>query len=138
MLKIDLTSIMVDDQAKAHDFYTNKLGFQTKFDFPAGGARWLTVVSAADPDGTQLLLEPDGNPSIQIDGKPAAQVFKQTLYDAGIPFTSLSSDDIKADFERMSGQGVVFTMEPTEMEGVTIAVFDDTCGNLIQLHQPHG
>jgi catechol 2,3-dioxygenase-like lactoylglutathione lyase family enzyme len=137
MLRIDLTSIMVDDQAKAHDFYTTKLGFQTKIDIPAGGARWLTVVSAADPDGTQLLLEPDGNPAIQIDGEPAAQVFKRTLHDAGIPFTSLSSDDIQADFERMSNLGVVFTLEPTEMEGVTIAVFDDTCGNLIQLHQPH-
>jgi catechol 2,3-dioxygenase-like lactoylglutathione lyase family enzyme len=137
MLKIDLTSILVDDQEKAHDFYTSKLGFQTKVDIPAGGARWLTVVSPDDPDGTQLLLEPDGNPAIQIEGEPAAQVFKQTLYNAGIPFTSLGSDDIQGDFERMSSQGVVFTMEPTEMGGVTIAVFDDTCGNLIQLHQAH-
>jgi catechol 2,3-dioxygenase-like lactoylglutathione lyase family enzyme len=137
MLKVDLTSILVDDQEKAHDFYTSKLGFQTKVDIPTGGARWLTVVSPGDPEGTQLLLEPDGNPAIQIEGEPAARVFKSTLYDAGIPFTSLSSDDIRADFERLSNLGVLFTMEPTEMGNVTIAVFDDTCGNLIQLHQAH-
>jgi predicted enzyme related to lactoylglutathione lyase len=135
MIGIDVTSVLVDDQQEAHTFYTKVLGFETKVDIPVGDARWLTVVSPADPDGVQLLLEPDGNPQIQINGEPAAKVWKRTLYDAGIPATSFFSDDIHADCERMSNMGVVFVMEPTEMEGVTIAMFDDTCGNLIQLHQ---
>jgi catechol 2,3-dioxygenase-like lactoylglutathione lyase family enzyme len=137
MISIDVTSVLVDDQQEALDFYTKVLGFQKKTDIPVGDARWLTLVSPADPDGIELLLEPDGNPNIQIDGEPAAQVYKRALYDAGIPATSFASDDLEADFERMSNMGVVFAMEPTEMEGVTIAIFDDTCGNLIQLHQVH-
>lgn len=135
MLRIDVTSVLVDDQANAHDFYTNVLGFETKRDIPVGDARWLTVVSPSDPDGVELLLEPDGNPAIQIDDEPAAQVYKRVLYDAGIPFTSFGSEDIHADYERMSNKGVVFVMEPTEMGDVTVAIFDDTCGNLIQIHQ---
>jgi predicted enzyme related to lactoylglutathione lyase len=137
MLSIDVTSVLVDDQQEALDFYTKVLGFQKKTDIPAGEGRWLTLVSPADPDGIELLLEPDYNPNVQIDGEPAAQVYKRALYDAGVPVTSFASDDLEADFERMSNMGVVFAMEPTEMEGVTIAIFDDTCGNLIQLHQIH-
>lgn len=136
MLRIEVVSVMVDDQKKAHDFYTRVLGFQTRHDVDVGGASWLTVVSPGDPDGPEVLLEPDWNPGIQIDGEPAAQVFKRVLYNAGIPWTSFGSDDIHADYERLSSQGVEFSMGPTEMDGVTIAVFDDTCGNYIQLHQP--
>lgn len=135
MLRVDVTSVLVDDQENAHNFYTKVLGFQTRTDMDMGDARWLTVVSPADPDGTEVLLEPDWNDQIQIDGEPAAQVYKRTLYEAGIPFTSFGSDDIHADCERMSNMGVEFKMEPTEMGEVTIAVLDDTCGNLIQLHQ---
>ncbi len=137
MLSIDVTSVLVDDQEEAHDFYTKVLGFETKTDVPAGEGRWLTLVSPADPDGIELLLEPDYNPGVQIDGEPAAQVYKRALFDAGVPVTSFASDDLEADFERMSNMGVVFAMEPTEMDGVTIAIFDDTCGNLIQLHHVH-
>jgi predicted enzyme related to lactoylglutathione lyase len=137
MLSIDVTSVLVDDQENALDFYTKVLGFQKKTDVPAGENRWLTLVSPADPDGIELLLEPDYNPNILIDDEPAAQVYKRALYEAGVPVTSFASDDLEADFERMSNMGVVFVLEPEEMEGVTVAVFDDTCGNLIQLHQVH-
>lgn len=137
MISIDVTSVMVDDQSRALDFYTGVLGFQKKTDMPAGDARWLSLVSPDDPDGVELLLEPDDNLNIQINEEPAARVYKRTLYEAGIPYTSFASDDLDADFERMSNQGAVFEMEPTEMEGVTIAILDDTCGNLIQLHQVH-
>lgn len=127
---------MVDDQAKAQDFYTRILGFQIRHDIDMGGASWLTVVSPDSPDGPEVSLEPDWNPEIEIDGQPAAQVFKRVLYNAGIPFTSFGADDIHAECERMKNLGVVFTMDPTDMGGVTIARFDDTCGNLIQLHEP--
>ncbi len=137
MIRIEVTSVLVDDQEEALQFYTKVLGFEKKTDLPVGDARWLTVVSPEDPDGVEVLLEPDNNPNVQINGEPAAQVYKRALYDAGVPATSFSSDDIDADFERMSNLGAVFEMEPTEMEGVTIAIFDDTCGNLIQLHQVH-
>jgi catechol 2,3-dioxygenase-like lactoylglutathione lyase family enzyme len=137
MLSIDVTSVLVDDQQDALDFYTKVLGFQTKTDVNAGEGRWLTLVSPASPDGIELLLEPDYNPNVQIDGEPAAQVYKRALYDAGVPVTSFASDDLEADYERMSNMGVVFALEPTEMDGVTIAIFDDTCGNLIQLHEVH-
>jgi catechol 2,3-dioxygenase-like lactoylglutathione lyase family enzyme len=137
MLRIDVTSILVDDQQEALDFYTKVLGFQKKTDVPAGDSRWLTLVSAAEPDGIELLLEPDYNPNVLIDDEPAAQVYKRALYEAGVPSTSFASDDLDDDFERMSNMGVVFVLEPTEMDGVTVAVFDDTCGNLIQLHQVH-
>ncbi|TVR75409.1 MAG: VOC family protein [Sphaerobacteraceae bacterium] len=137
MLSIDVTSVLVDDQQEAVDFYTKVLGFQVKTDVPAGDNRWLSLVSPADPDGIELLLEPDDNPNVLIDDEPAAQVYKQALYDAGVPVTSFASDDLEADFERMSNLGVVFVLEPTEMDDVTVAVFDDTCGNLIQLHEVH-
>lgn len=134
MLSIDVTSILVDDQQEAVDFYTKVLGFQVKTDVDMGENRWLTLVSPADPDGIELLLEPDHNPNVLIDDEPAAQVYKRALYDAGVPVTSFASDDLEADYERMSNMGVVFVLEPTDMDGVSVAVFDDTCGNLIQLH----
>jgi catechol 2,3-dioxygenase-like lactoylglutathione lyase family enzyme len=139
LISFSVMSVLVDDQDKAQAFYTEKLGFETKIDIPVDGeARWLTVASKADPDGMQLLLEPDGNPAIQINGEPAAQVFKRTLYEAGIPWTAFATDDLNAEYQRLKGLGVHFTMEPTAMPGVSVAVFDDTCGNLIQLQQLTG
>ena len=126
-MKIVVTSVLVDDQEKALRFYTDVLGFEKKEDVPLGDARWLTVVSSQDPDGVELLLEPDSH--------PAAKPFKQALVADGIPFTSFGVDDVKADYERLSGRGVRFTQPPTEMGAVTTAVFDDTCGNLIQIAQ---
>ena len=126
-MKIVVTSVLVDDQEKALRFYTDVLGFEKKEDAPVGDARWLTVVSPQDRDGTELLLEPDSH--------PAAKPFKKALVEDGIPFTSFGVDDVKADFERLSGRGVRFTQPPTEMGPVTTAVFDDTCGNLIQIAQ---
>lgn len=134
-MKINLTSVLVDDQDNALAFYTDVLGFVKKTDVPAGGAKWLTVVSPESPDGVELLLEPDSNPHIQIDGKPAAQVFKKTLFDAGIPATSFAVDDIYKEYERLRALGVAFTGEPTAMGPVTTAVLDDTCGNLIMIAQ---
>jgi catechol 2,3-dioxygenase-like lactoylglutathione lyase family enzyme len=125
MPRIYVTSVLVDDQEKALRFYTDMLGFVKKTDVPAGGARWLTVVSDDDPDGTELLLEPDGH--------PAAGPFKRALQEDGIPFTSFATEDVHAEYERLKALGVRFTQEPTEMGPVTTAVFDDTCGNLIQL-----
>jgi catechol 2,3-dioxygenase-like lactoylglutathione lyase family enzyme len=119
---------LVDDQGKALDFYTRILGFIKKTDIPLGEARWLTVVSPEDPHGTELLLEPDGHPAV----KP----FKEALVSDGIPFTSFAVDDVHKEFERLRGLGVRFTQEPVEMGPATVAVFDDTCGNLIQIaHQ---
>ena len=132
---IPVTSIPVDDQDKALAFYTDALGFVKKTDIPVGEAKWLTVVSPDAPDGVELLLEPDGNPGIQIDGKPAAQVYKKILYDAGIPYTMLGSTDLQKDYERMTEFGVKFTVEPTKTDFGAQAVFDDTCGNLIVLVQ---
>ena len=126
-MKIVVTSVLVDDQEKAFRFYTDVLGFEKKEDVPVGDARWLTVVSPQDRDGTELLLEPDSH--------PAAKPFKKALVDDGIPYTSFGVDDVKADFERLSGRGVRFTQPPTDMGQVTTAVFDDTCGNLIQIAQ---
>jgi predicted enzyme related to lactoylglutathione lyase len=126
-VRIRLTSVYVDDQEKALKFYTEVLGFQKKLDFPIGQARWLTVVSPQDPDGVQLLLEPDGN--------PAAKAFKTALFEQGIPLTTFFVDDIQQEAERMKQVGVVFTMEPTQMGPTTVAIFNDTCGNLIQLSQ---
>jgi catechol 2,3-dioxygenase-like lactoylglutathione lyase family enzyme len=124
-MKIYITSVFVDDQQKALEFYTDTLGFVKKTDIPMGEARWLTVVSSDDPDGTELLLEPDGH--------PAAGPFKRALVEDGIPFTSFAVDDVGAEFERLAERGVQFTQEPAEMGPVTTAVFDDTCGNLIQI-----
>jgi len=126
-MKIVVTSVLVDDQEKALRFYTDVLGFEKKQDVPVGEFRWLTVVSPQDPNGTELLLEPDAH--------PAAKPFKNALVEDGIPYTSFGVDDVKADFERLSGRGVRFTQPPTEMGPVTTAVFDDTCGNLIQIAQ---
>jgi len=132
---IPVTSIPVDDQDKALAFYTDVLGFAKKTDVPAGEARWLTVVPPEAPDGVELLLEPDGNPGVRIGGEPAAQVYKKALYDAGIPYTMLGTTNLQADCERMRQHGVRFTQEPTETDFGAMAVFDDTCGNLIVLAQ---
>jgi catechol 2,3-dioxygenase-like lactoylglutathione lyase family enzyme len=124
-MRIHLTSVYVDDQAKALDFYTRVLGFEPKEDVPLGEFRWLTVVSPEQPDGAQLLLEPDQH--------PAAKVYKEALVADGIPLAQFAVDDARAEAERLRGLGVVFTQEPVEMGPVVIAVFDDTCGNLIQI-----
>ena len=124
-MRIYLTSVLVDDQAKALPFYTEVLGFQKKTDLPLGGARWLTVVSPDAPEGPELVLEPDGH--------PAAGPFKAALVADGIPATSFAVDDVQAEFQRLRGLGVRFTQEPLELGGVTTAIFDDTCGNLLQI-----
>jgi catechol 2,3-dioxygenase-like lactoylglutathione lyase family enzyme len=124
-VRIHLTSVLVDDQEKALQFYTETLGFQKKHDIPLGEHRWLTVVSPDDPDGTELLLEPDGH--------PAAKPFKEALVNDGIPFTSFAVDDVNAEYDRLRAQGVEFTQQPVAMPTVTTAVLDDTCGNLIQI-----
>jgi len=126
-MRIYVTSVFVDDQTKALDFYTDVLGFEKKRDIPLGGASWLTVVSAEQPDGTELLLEPSGHPAV----KP----YKDALVEDGIPAASFAVDDVQMEFDRLRPKGVRFTQEPTEMGGVTTAVFDDTCGNLIQIVQ---
>ena len=128
-MKIILTSVLVDDQAKALAFYRDLLGFEQKEDVPLGEYRWLTVTSPGDPDGVQLLLEPDAH--------PAAGPFKSALVADGIPITQFGVDDIQAEFARLSEAGVRFTQPPTPMGPVTTAVFDDTCGNLIQMAQYH-
>lgn len=114
----------------AEAFYTEKLGFTVRHDVPAGGARWLTVVPADDPEGTEILLEPRG--------MDQAITYYEHIYDAGIPVTQLTVDDLEAEFDRLRAAGVVFTMEPTELGEVKVAVFDDTAGNLIQLAQHDG
>jgi catechol 2,3-dioxygenase-like lactoylglutathione lyase family enzyme len=125
-MRIYVTSVFVEDQAKALDFYTGVLGFQKKQDIPLGGEdRWLTVVSPTQPDGPELLLEPSGH--------PAVGPFKAALVEDGIPLTSFAVDDVHAEFDRLRGLGVRFTQEPLTMGEVTMAVFDDTCGNLIQI-----
>ena len=126
-MRIYLTSVLVDDQEKALGFYTDVLGFQKKNDIPLGAARWLTVVSPDDPQGTELLLEPDAH--------PAAGPFKAALVADGIPATSFAVDDVQAEFQRLRDLGVRFTQEPLQMGGITTAVLDDTCGNLIQFAQ---
>jgi catechol 2,3-dioxygenase-like lactoylglutathione lyase family enzyme len=126
-MRIVVTSVLVDDQEKALRFYTDVLGFVKKADIPMGEARWLTVVSPQDPDGTELLLEPDGH--------PAAGPFKEALVADGIPVSSFGVDDVNAEFRRLQGLGVRFLQEPLEMGPVTTAVLDDTCGNLIQIAQ---
>ena len=124
-MKINVMSVLVDDQTKALRFYTDVLGFVKKAEVPLGEYAWLTVVSPEDPDGTELLLEPDEH--------PAARPFKQALAEDGIPFASFAVDDVGAEYERLVAQGVRFTQPPAEMGTVTTAVFDDTCGNLIQI-----
>ncbi|MFN8631562.1 MAG: VOC family protein [Chloroflexota bacterium] len=124
-MRITLASVLVDDQAKALDFYTAKLGFVLKHDIDMGGPRWLTVVSPEAPDGTELVLEPDGH--------PAAKPWKQALVDDGIPYTAFAVEDCQAEYERLVALGVAFTQPPVSMGPVTTAVLDDTCGNLIQI-----
>jgi catechol 2,3-dioxygenase-like lactoylglutathione lyase family enzyme len=124
-MRIRLTSVLVDNQDKALDFYTRILGFQKKTEVPLGEHRWLTVVSPEDSDGTQLVLEPDAH--------PAAKPFKAALVSDGIPFVSFAVDDVEREFERLRALGVEFTQEPPQMGPVTTEVFDDTCGNLIQI-----
>lgn len=130
-MRIPVTSVMVDDQAKALKFYTEVLGFVKKADVSAdvsaGGYRWLTVVSPDQPNGTELLLEPMSF--------PPAKVYQKALFDAGIPLTMFDVDDITATYERLKKLGVVFKTPPTVAGPVTIAVFEDTCGNLIQIVQ---
>jgi catechol 2,3-dioxygenase-like lactoylglutathione lyase family enzyme len=128
MIRITVTSVFVDDQQKALDFYTDVLGFVLKNDIPLGGDdRWLTVVSPAAPDGVELLLEPSGH--------PAVGPYKAALVEDGIPATSFGVDDINAEFERLSARGVRFVQPPTDMGPVIVATLDDTCGNLIQIAQ---
>jgi catechol 2,3-dioxygenase-like lactoylglutathione lyase family enzyme len=128
-MKISLTSVSIEDYDKALHFYTQILGFLKKRDIPLGaGARWITVVSPEDPDGTELLLEPNAD-------YPAMKALKEALVRDGIPFTAFQVDDIQEEYARLKKLGVEFTMEPTNMGMTTAAVFDDTCGNLIQIHQ---
>ena len=126
-MKIKLTSAIVDDQDKALGFYTEVLGFLKKNDIPAGEFRWLTVVSPEGPDDIELVLEPNAN--------PASKSYQEALFEQGVPLTAFEVEDIQEEYERLKSLGVVFRSEPTKMGPVTIAVFDDTCGNFIQLYQ---
>jgi catechol 2,3-dioxygenase-like lactoylglutathione lyase family enzyme len=129
LMKIVVTSVLVDDQDKALEFYTRVLGFVKKTEIPMGEHRWLTVVGPDDPDGTELLLEPDSH--------PAVRPFKQALVEDGIPFTSFAVEDVHTEYERLRAAGVRFTQPPVAMGPVTTAVLDDTCGNLIQIATKH-
>lgn len=124
-MRIHLTSVFVDDQRAALDFYTNVLGFEVRHDIPLGDDAWLTVVSPDEPDGPQLLLEPAGHPAV----KP----YRDALVEDGVPLAQFAVDDVQAEHERLTKRGVVFTQPPTDLGNVVIAVFDDTCGNLIQM-----
>ena len=124
-MKINLASVFVDDQDKALRFYTETLGFVKKTEMPVGEFKWLTVVSPEDPDGVELVLEPSDHPAV----KP----FKDAIVADGIPYTSFAVGDVQAEYERLRARGVKFVQEPTSMGPVTTAVFDDTCGNLIQI-----
>ena len=126
-MKIKLTSVMVDDQDKALKFYTEVLGFVKKTEIPVGKFKWLTVVSPEGPDDIELLLEPNEN--------PAAKTYQKALFEQGIPLTAFAVDEIQKEYERLKKLGVVFKAPPTSAGPATIAVFDDTCGNLIQLYQ---
>jgi catechol 2,3-dioxygenase-like lactoylglutathione lyase family enzyme len=124
-VRINLTSVLVDDQEKALRFYTDVLGFVKKNDIPMGEHRWLTVVSPEDPDGVELVLEPSSH--------PAVGPFKEALVADGIPFTSFSVADVQEEYDRLTALGVTFTQQPVAMGPVTTAVLDDTCGNLLQI-----
>ncbi|PAD40603.1 VOC family protein [Terribacillus sp. 7520-G] len=124
-MKIIVTSIFVEDQDKALEFYTGTLGFVKKHDEPAGEFRWITLVSPDEQEGTELLLEPNNN--------PIAKEYQEKLFMQGIPVTMFGVSDIESEYRRLLDQGVKFTIEPTKMGQVTLAVFDDTCGNLIQI-----
>jgi predicted enzyme related to lactoylglutathione lyase len=127
-MRIKLTSVMVDIQDKALKFYTEILGFNKKHDIPVGEYRWLTVTSSEGPDDLELALEPNAN--------PAAKAFQTAMFAQGIPLASFEVADMQAEYARLKAHGVVFTAEPSKAGPVIIAVFSDTCGNLIQLHQP--
>jgi predicted enzyme related to lactoylglutathione lyase len=126
-MRIKLTSVFVEDQDTALKFYTNVLGFEKKQDFPVGQFKWLTVVSPEEPDGAELLLEPSDN--------PAAKAFKASIFEQGIAAAAFAVDDIQGEYERLKQLGVDFIMKPTEMGSTTVALFDDTCGNLLQIYQ---
>jgi catechol 2,3-dioxygenase-like lactoylglutathione lyase family enzyme len=131
-MKIKLASVSIDDYDKALKFYTEMMGFVLKRDIPLGdGARWITVVSPDEPNGTELLLEPNAN-------YPAMKALKEALVKDGIPFTAFEVSDIQGEYERMKKLGVEFTMEPTNMGPTTVAILNDTCGNLIQIYQVTG
>ncbi|HJZ76869.1 MAG TPA: VOC family protein [Vicinamibacterales bacterium] len=127
-MRIKLTSIMVDEQDKALRFYTEVLGFRTKHDIPVGEYRWITVTSPEGPDDLELALEPNAN--------PAGKRFQEAMFSQGIPLAAFEVADIASEFTRLTAQGVAFTRPPTPAGPVTLAVFADTCGNLIQLYQP--
>jgi catechol 2,3-dioxygenase-like lactoylglutathione lyase family enzyme len=128
-MKIKLASVPIADYDKALKFYTEMLGFEMKRDIPLGeGARWITVVSPQEPNGTELVLEPN-------DSYPAMKALKQSLVKDGMPITAFEVDDVQGEYERMKKLGVKFTMEPTNMGQTTVAILDDTCGNLIQIYQ---
>jgi len=127
-MKIKLNSIMVDNQDKALDFYTRVLGFKKSKDIPVGEFRWITVVSPEGHPDVELALEPNAN--------PAGKTFQEALFQQGIPLTAFEVDDVAAEAARLKKAGVKFTMDPTDVGAVKIAVFADTCGNLIQLYQP--
>ena len=126
-MKIKLTSVYVDDQEKALRFYTEVLGFVKKADFSQGPYRWLTVASAEEPDGAELQLARNDN--------PAANTFQQAIFQQGQPAAMFFTDDVQRDYERMKAAGAEFTMPPTKVTGSTIAMVNDTCGNLIQIAQ---
>ncbi len=126
-MRIELTSIHVDDQDKALAFYTNVLGFVKKDDFPVGQFKYLTVVSPEAPDGAELLLEPNDN--------PAAQAYQQAIFEQGIPHAAFAVDDIQAEYERLEALGVVFSIIPIDAAGGSQAIFDDTCGNRIMIYE---
>jgi predicted enzyme related to lactoylglutathione lyase len=126
-MKIKLTSVYVDDQDKALRFYTEVLGFVKKADFSQGPYRWLTVASAEEPDGAELQLARNDN--------PAAKAFQQAMFQQGQPAAMFYTDDVQRDYERMKAAGAEFTMPPTKVTGSTIAMVNDTCGNLIQIAQ---
>ena len=124
-MRITRTSVFVDDQAAALDFYSRVLGFSVRHDVPLGEHRWLTVVSPEAPDGVELLLEPNEH--------PAAKAYTRALVEDGIPSTSFTCDDVETEHQRLTGLGVTFTQPPVPMGPVVTAVFDDTCGNLVQI-----
>ena len=126
-MRINATSVMVDDQQKALRFYTETLGFRLKHNIPLGEHSWISLVSEEAPEGTELVLEPDEH--------PAARPFKRALVDDGIPWTSFAVDDVEAEHERLLARGVRFVQPPTDLGTVITAVFDDSCGNLIQIAQ---
>ena len=126
-MKVIVTSIFVEDQDKALQFYSETLGFVKKHDVPAGEFRWITLVSPEDQKGTEIVLEPNNN--------PIAKDYQNRLFEEGIPVTMFGVEDIQKEYERLLQLGVKFTMKPTKMGEISIAVFDDTCGNLIQIIQ---